>query len=489
MKAALIGGGVIGAGWAGRLVEHGHDVAIYDPHPESPRRVAEVLANARRAWAKLTQAPRPTAGRVTFAASIAEAVRDADLIQESGPEREDVKQDMLAAIDAHAPPDALIASSTSGLLPTRLQARMRRPERFFVAHPFNPVYLLPLVELCAGLRTAIDTMDRATALYTSIGMKPLRVRKEIDGFVADRLLEALWREALWLVHDDVATTEEVDDAVRYGAGLRWAMMGTFLVYRIAGGEDGMRHFMSQFGPALQWPWSKLTDVPQLTDDFLDKLAAQSDAQAGALSIRDLERKRDDGLIAILQALKTQDFAAGRHLASHEARLYDTQAPSHTAARDPTRPMRMLNATVQPEWVDYNNHMTEARYLQVFGDATDSFLRMVGMDEEYRRRAGSYFTVETHIRHLAEARGLEPIAVDTQVLGAGTKKLHLFHRLMHDGTGDLLATAEQMLVHVDGATRSSAPAQEPVAGRIANLAAAHAALAAPDGVGRHVGQRV
>ena len=141
---------------------------------------------------------------------------------------------------------------------------MTHPERFVVGHPFNPVYLLPLVEVVAGEQTSEETVERALAFYASIGMKPLRVRKEIDGFVADRLLEALWREALWLVHDDVATVEEVDDAIRYGAGLRWAQMGTFLTYRIAGGEDGMRHFLAQFGPALEWPWTKLTDVPELT---------------------------------------------------------------------------------------------------------------------------------------------------------------------------------------------------------------------------------
>ena len=249
-RAALVGAGVIGGGWAGRFVEHGIDVAIHDPHPGAEKRVNEMLANARRAWSRLTLAPRRR-GEVRFCATIAEAVADADYIQESAPEREELKRKLIGEIDAHARPEALIGSSTSGLLPTRLQAAMRRPERFFVSHPFNPVYLLPLVEVCGGQKTSRDVLDRAVAFYAEIGMKPLRLRKEIDGFVADRLLEALWREALWLVNDDVATTEEVDDAIRYGAGLRWAMMGTFLVYRIAGGEEGMRHFMAQFGPALR----------------------------------------------------------------------------------------------------------------------------------------------------------------------------------------------------------------------------------------------
>ena len=172
-------------------------------------------------------------------------------MQESAPERLELKQALLAEACAAAAPGVLIASSTSGLRPTALAAEMARPGRFLVAHPFNPVYLLPLVELCAGERTAAETIARAEALYGSLGMAPLVVRKEIDGFVADRMLEALWREALWLVNDGVATVAEVDDAIRLAAGLRWSFMGTFLTYRIAGGEEGMRHFMAQFGPALQ----------------------------------------------------------------------------------------------------------------------------------------------------------------------------------------------------------------------------------------------
>jgi carnitine 3-dehydrogenase len=178
---------------------------------------------------------------------------------------------------------------------------MPGPERLVVGHPFNPVYLLPLVEIVAGRKTSAETVARAKSFYQSIGMKPLVVRKEIDAFVGDRLLEAFWREALWLVHDDVATAEEIDDVVRYSFGLRWAQMGTFMVYRIAGGEAGMRHFMSQFGPALRWPWTKLTDVPNFTPALVDKIVAQSDAQAAGHSIRELERLRAGGaaLIAVL----------------------------------------------------------------------------------------------------------------------------------------------------------------------------------------------
>src|SRR5688500_9414385 len=198
---------------------------------------------------------------------------------------------------------------------------MEGPERFTVGHPFNPVYLLPLVELCGGERTAPETLERAAERYRGLGMRPLVLRKEVDAFVADRLLEALWREALWLVADDVATVAEIDDAIRFGAGLRWAFMGTFLTYRIAGGEAGMRHFMAQFGPALQLPWTKLTDVPALTDELLDKLVAQSDLQAAGRSVRELERLRDDCLVSIIQGLRTHDFGAGSVLADFERALF------------------------------------------------------------------------------------------------------------------------------------------------------------------------
>ena len=482
MHVALVGGGVIGGGWAGRLVENGIDVIIYDPHPQAERRVQDVLENAERAWGRLTLAPR-SRGTVSFASSIREAVRDAEVIQESAPEDEALKRRLLSEIDTHAQADALVCSSTSGLLPTRLQADMAHPERFVVGHPFNPVYLLPLVEVVAGERTSENTVERAMSFYASLAMKPLHVRKEIDGFVADRLLEALWREALWLVHDAVATVEEVDDAIVYGAGLRWAQMGTFLTYRIAGGEEGMRHFLAQFGPALEWPWTKLTDVPELTVELIDKIAAQSDAQADGRSVRELERLRDDNLVALLQALRERDYAAGAVLREHETRLF-AAAPSG-ASPDPTQALSLHAAVVDPSWVDYNGHMTEARYLHVFAESTDAFLRHVGIDSAYLGRGHSAYTVETHLRHLREVAGLEPLRVTTQVLGADDKRLHLFHEMSHARTGDALATGEHLLLHVDTTAGRACPWIDPVAGRVSAAAAAHAELPVPDGAGRAV----
>jgi carnitine 3-dehydrogenase len=320
-RVGLVGGGVIGAGWAARFLVNGRDVSIFDPDPEIGRKLETVIGNARRAQAKLFPGLSTSEGRLTIAASVEQAVAGADFVQESLPEREDLKQSVLAAVDRATRPEVVIASSTSGLLPTRLQAKMANPERFVVGHPFNPVYLLPLVEVCGGEKTSDASKQAATELYTAIGMRPLHVRKEIDGFIADRLLEALWREALWLVKDGVATTEEIDDAIRFGAGLRWSFMGTFLIYRMAGGEAGMRHFLAQFGPALKLPWTKL-EAPELTDELIDLVSAQSDDQAAGASIRELELRRDDCLIAVLGALRAQDFGAGAVAGEHEQRLRD-----------------------------------------------------------------------------------------------------------------------------------------------------------------------
>ncbi|MFB2606173.1 3-hydroxyacyl-CoA dehydrogenase NAD-binding domain-containing protein, partial [Rhizobium phaseoli] len=224
-KAACIGGGVIGGGWIARFLLAGIDVDVFDPHPEATRIVGEVIANAEKAYAMLTGAPLPPRGRLTFCETLVEAVIDADWIQESVPERLDLKRGVLTEIDAAARPDALIGSSTSGLLPTDLQRDMRHPERFFVSHPYNPVYLLPLVELVGGEKTSAATIQAAIARLAPIGMKGVHIAKEIEAFVGDRLLEALWREALWLIHDDICTVETLDDVIRYSFGLRWAQMG------------------------------------------------------------------------------------------------------------------------------------------------------------------------------------------------------------------------------------------------------------------------
>ncbi len=476
----LVGGGVIGAGWAARFLLNGHDCAVFDPDPDLARKLDAVLANARRAMAKLMPGLLVPEGILRIAGSVAEAVAGATFVVESLPEVEDLKVRVLAEIDAAAPPDVVIASSTSGLLPTRLGARMAHPERLVVGHPFNPVYLLPLVEVCGGARTTPETQERAAALYESIGMRVLRLRKEVDGFVADRLLEALWREALWLVEDGVATTEEIDDAIRYGAGLRWSFMGTFLIYRLAGGEAGMRHFLAQFGPALKLPWTKLV-APELTDALVDRVSDQSDAQAAGVSIRDLERKRDDCLVAVLSGLRGQDYAAGAVVAAHE-RALRVRASGGAVA------LETWAGAVLPDWIDYNGHMTEHRYLQCFGEATDALLGRIGVDAAYLAGHRSFYTVETHLMHRGEARAGDALAVDTQVLGTDGKRLHLFHRLRGAADGTVLASAEQMLLHVDTQAKRSVAAEGAVRDAMAALARDHAGLARPEAAGRSVGIR-
>ena len=481
MRAAIIGGGVIGAGWAARFLLNGWDVAVFDPGRGARRAVGQVIDNARRSLPALYDRALPPEGVLTWCDSIADAVAAADWIQESVPERLDAKRAVLGQAEQHAPPGAVLASSTSGFKPSDLQRGARRPERIVVCHPFNPVYLLPLVEVVPSPATDPAISDRCVALLQAVGMRPLPIRKEIDAHVADRLLEAAWREALWLVRDGIATTAEIDDAICYGFGLRWAQMGLFETYRIAGGAAGMRHFIAQFGPALRWPWSRLTDVPELTGELIDRIAEQSDRQAGTRDARSLERLRDDNLVAILRALKRNGHGAGRTVAAHERRLPDAGADDG-AGPVPVTVSRQVPRT----WTDYNGHVNESHYLEVFAQATDRLLELIGAGPDYVAAGRSYFTVESHLRHLDEVRGGERICVTTRVLAGAGRKLQLFHRLEH-GAGRLAATGEHLLLHVDLRTRRSCPPDAPVAARLARLLARHAALPRPEGAGRYVGQ--
>lgn len=469
-KAAIIGGGVIGGGWAARFLLNGWNVAVFDPDPEAGRKIGEVIANARRSLPALYDKALPAEGQLSFHSDLAEAVAGADWVQESVPERLDLKHKVLGAVCAAAPATAVVGSSTSGFKPSELN---EKGARAVVAHPFNPVYLLPLVELVGDARE----MERAAEILRSIGMFPLVIRKEIDAHIADRLLEAVWRESLWLVKDGVATTSEIDEAIRMGFGLRWAQMGLFETYRIAGGEAGMKHFMQQFGPALSWPWTKLMDVPEFNDELVNLIAGQSDTQSGHMSIRELERLRDDNLVGILRALRKSGSGAGGVVKEHEATFADPGGD-------------VLPVTVERQvptsWTDYNGHMNEAHYLESGAQATDRFMEMIGADAAYVAAGQSYFTVESHVRFLDEVKAGERLRVTTQVLGGEGKKMHLFHSLEREG-GALAATVETLLVHMDlNARHSSLPAPE-VAEKLASFVAAHANLPVPAGAGRHVGQ--
>ena len=318
---AVIGTGVIGAGWAARALAHGLDVVAWDPAPGWRAKLSAAVENAWPALRKLGLYASASRERLHFADSLPAACAAADFIQESAPESLELKRSLHAQLDAGTRADVVIASSTSGLLPTDMQARCRHPERLVVGHPFNPVYLLPLVEVLGGEQTADVYIDRAMAFYRDIGMHPLKVRTEIEGFLSDRLQEALWREALHLVNDDVASTEELDAAIVYGPGLRWAFMGTCLAFHLAGGDQGMHDFMKQFGPALKLPWTRL-EAPELTDELIDKVAAGTRQQAAGRTVKELERLRDECLISIMQALRHFEVGAGKTLAENEARRLD-----------------------------------------------------------------------------------------------------------------------------------------------------------------------
>lgn len=299
---AALGSGVIGSGWVARALARGLDVVAWDPAPGAETQLRGRIANCWGALQRNGLASGASPGRMRFAATLEACVADADFIQESAPEVLALKRDLHARISAAARPDVLIASSTSGLLPSEFYAGAVRPQRCVVGHPFNPVYLLPLVEVVGGEHTAPEAIHAAIAVYRALGMRPLHVRKEVPGFIADRLLEAVWRESLHLVNDGVATTGEIDDAIRFGAGQRWSFMGSFLTYTLAGGDAGMRHFMAQFGPALKLPWTRL-EAPELTDTLIERVVDGTSAQLSGRSIADLERYRDDCLMAVQQAIR------------------------------------------------------------------------------------------------------------------------------------------------------------------------------------------
>ena len=462
MKAAILGTGVIGAGWAARFLLAGWDVAVHDPAPDAEAKLAATLDAARRTLPMLSEVALPPEGQLSFG-SIDEVVDGANWIQESAPERLDLKHEIWTAALAHTAPEAICASSTSGFTPTTLNEGLPEP-RVIVAHPFNPVYLLPLVELVGAPEATAPAADD----LMKIGMYPLEIAQEIDGHIADRLLESVWREALWLVKDGVATTEQIDEAIRMGFGLRWAQMGLFETYRLAGGDGGYAQFLAQFGPALKWPWSHLTDVPDLDDALVQKIAGQSDAQSGHLSTAELTTLRDNNLVALLRALKQQGAAAGKLLAEHDKSLTPPPPPPGP------EPLVTLRRTIPVDWTDYNGHMNESRYGQLWSDAGDTLLVAIGMGPESPATGASWFTVDNHIRYLSEVHAGEACEVRTTVLLAEGKKLRMHHEMYVGET--LSASCTQFLLHIDMTTRRSAPPAPEVAEKLTEYAQAHAALA-------------
>ncbi len=298
----IVGTGVIGGGWALHFLAQGLDVVAFDPHPQARGRMDRLTETAWPALEKLGLKPGASLRRLRYADTLEDAVADVDVVQESTPEHLESKVEVFRRMDAAAPPDTLLLSSTSGLSMSDMQVACAHPERTAVGHPFNPPYLIPLVEVVGGRRTSTATVDRAAAFYSAHGKRVVKLRKELPGFIAARLQEAMWREMLHMVANDEATVQEIDEAIVAGPGLRWAIMGPGLTFHVAGGEGGMAHVLDQFGPALKWPWTRL-EAPELTDDLRRRMIEGCEEEAGGRSIAELIRERDDTLIEILRTIE------------------------------------------------------------------------------------------------------------------------------------------------------------------------------------------
>jgi carnitine 3-dehydrogenase len=301
-RVGIVGAGVIGGGWALHYLRMGFDVDVYEP---APRAGAGLLALRDAAWPVLERLglrPGASPDRLTFHASLAGAVEAADFVQENGPEDGAVKRRILADIDRATPPGVIIASSTSGFAMTMLQAGCANPQRCVVGHPFNPPYVIPLVEVVGGERTDPAAVDWLMGFYRAVGKRPLRLSRELPGFVANRLQEAMWREALHMVAAGEATVEEIDASIVHGPGLRWALMGPILTFHLAGGARGMAHMLDHFGGALLEPWTRL-QAPPLTEELRERLVQGCQRQARGRSVAQLGGLRDEFLAALLSLVE------------------------------------------------------------------------------------------------------------------------------------------------------------------------------------------
>jgi len=301
-QVGIIGTGVIGSGWAAHFLRNGMKVTAWDPAPDAENKLRSRVATAWPILERIGLHPEATPDNLHFAQSLASAVADAQFVQESVPERLPIKIETLAAIDAATPIETVIASSTSGYLMSEMVIQCQHPERCTVAHPFNPPYLMPLVEVVAGSATSAAVHQWAVDFYRATGKKPLKLDKEVPGFVADRIMEAVWREILHMIDNDMATVEEIDASVRYGPGLRWAIMGPLSVLHLGGGEGGMAHLIHQFGPSLKAPWTFL-EAPELTDELAQKVIDGCDELTEGASISELEAERDELLLQMLAILE------------------------------------------------------------------------------------------------------------------------------------------------------------------------------------------
>ncbi|WP_026361603.1 3-hydroxyacyl-CoA dehydrogenase NAD-binding domain-containing protein [Amycolatopsis nigrescens] len=299
---ACVGGGVIGGGWAAHFLARGYRVLAWDPAPDAE---AKLRTLAERAWPALTElglAEGAGPHNLVVCATLAEAVAEAEFVQESAPEDLALKRKLLAEIDAATPAGVVIASSTSGYSMTEMQVDAATPERLVVGHPFNPPYLIPLVEVVGGERTEPWAVAAAAEFYRRVDKSVITMDRELPGFIANRLQEALWREALHMVANGEATVAQIDTAITDGPGLRWPAQGPCLTFHLAGGDGGMAHMLDHFGPSLKSPWTRL-DAPELTRELRDAMVDGCVAEADGRSIAELVAERDRAIIAVQRAVE------------------------------------------------------------------------------------------------------------------------------------------------------------------------------------------
>ena len=301
-KIAIIGTGVIGAGWIIRCLAHDKIVYAFDKDLKLKK---NLVSEIKRTWPyvkKLFNKKTLKLKNFKYFTSLEEAVKDADFIQECASENYALKTRLMATIDKYAKPKAIISSSSSGLLPTKIYSKCKNPQRTIIGHPFNPVYLLPAVEIVPGKKTSKKNLDNAKKFYKSISMNPIMVKHELPGYLSDRLQEALWREGLHIINEGHATTEDLDRAIEDGPGLRWSLMGTFLTFHLAGGKTGMRHMLEQFGPTLKLPWTKLK-APKLSNKLINRLVMGTKKQSKGKSVTNIANIRDEYLVELQKLRK------------------------------------------------------------------------------------------------------------------------------------------------------------------------------------------
>ena len=301
-KIAIIGTGVIGAGWIIRCLAHDKIVYAFDKDLKLKK---NLVSEINRTWPyvrKLFNKKTLKLKNFKYFTSLEEAVKDADFIQECASENYALKTRLMATIGKYAKPKAIISSSSSGLLPTKIYSKCKIPQRTIIGHPFNPVYLLPAVEIVPGKKTSKIYLDNAKKFYKSISMNPIMVKHELPGYLSDRLQEALWREGLHIINEGHATTEDLDRAIEDGPGLRWSLMGTFLTFHLAVGKAGMRHMLEQFGPALKLPWTKLK-APKLSNKLINRLVVGTKKQSKGKSVTNIANIRDEYLVELQKLRK------------------------------------------------------------------------------------------------------------------------------------------------------------------------------------------